>query len=126
MSESETIDPRELNPPCVALWGDSVPVLVRTVGTASSARCPEQLNVERSVCVVRAQLREERPLFEKTVRVQQGRNASKASVVTLPRGNTASTGFGGVSYPGLAFYLCTWEPRWPATVEELFDASAAV
>ena len=87
MNESETIDPRELNPLALAFVGDSVlELLVRTRLARHHRMSAGKLNVEKVKYVsARAQFREEQllePLFteEELAVFKRGRNASKASV----------------------------------------------
>ena len=90
MNESETIDPRELNPLALAFVGDSVlELLVRTRLARHHRMSAGKLNVEKVKYVsARAQFREEQllePLFteEELAVFKRGRNASKASVACL-------------------------------------------
>ena len=87
MNESETIDPRELNPLALAFVGDSVlELLVRTRLARHHRLSAGKLNAEKVKYVsARAQFREEQllePLFteEELTVFKRGRNASKASV----------------------------------------------
>ena len=102
MNESETIDPRELNPLALAFVGDSVlELLVRTRLARHHRMSAGKLNVEKVKYVsARAQFREEQllePLFteEELAVFKRGRNASKASVAkhASPEEYRASTGF---------------------------------
>ena len=87
MNESETIDPRELNPLALAFVGDSVlELLVRTRLARHHRLSAGKLNTEKVKYVsARAQFREEQllePLFteDELAVFKRGRNASKASV----------------------------------------------
>ena len=117
MNESETIDPRELNPLALAFVGDSVlELLVRTRLARHHRMSAGKLNVEKVKYVsARAQFREEQllePLFteEELAVFKRGRNASKASVA-----KHASPGFECL----LGWLYLTGQM---ARVEELFDA----
>ena len=113
MNESETIDPRELNPLALAFVGDSVlELLVRTRLARHHRMSAGKLNVEKVKYVsARAQFREELAVFKR------GRNASKASVAkhASPEEYRASTGFECL----LGWLYLTGQM---ARVEELFDA----
>ena len=124
MNESETIDPRELNPLALAFVGDSVlELLVRTRLARHHRMSAGKLNVEKVKYVsARAQFREEQllePLFteEELAVFKRGRNASKASVAkhASPEEYRASTGFECL----LGWLYLTGQM---ARVEELFDA----
>ena len=119
MNESETIDPRELNPLALAFVGDRV----RTRLARHHRMSAGKLNVEKVKYVsARAQFREEQllePLFteEELAVFKRGRNASKASVAkhASPEEYRASTGFECL----LGWLYLTGQM---ARVEELFDA----
>ena len=124
MNESETIDPRELNPLALAFVGDSVlELLVRTRLARHHRMSAGKLNVEKVKYVsARAQFREEQllePLFteEELAVFKRGRNASKASMAkhASPEEYRASTGFECL----LGWLYLTGQM---ARVEELFDA----
>ena len=114
MNESETIDPRELNP---------LELLVRTRLARHHRMSAGKLNVEKVKYVsARAQFREEQllePLFteEELAVFKRGRNASKASVAkhASPEEYRASTGFECL----LGWLYLTGQM---ARVEELFEA----
>ena len=114
MNESETIDPRELNPLALAFVGDSVlELLVRTRLARHHRMSAGKLNMEKVKYVsARAQFREEELAVFK-----RGRNASKASVAkhASPEEYRASTGFECL----LGWLYLTGQM---ARVEELFDA----
>ena len=87
MNESETIDPRELNPLALAFVGDSVlELLVRTRLARHHRMSAGKLNVEKVKYVsARAQFREEQllePLFteEELAVFKRGRNANAATM----------------------------------------------